>query len=64
MNEFFPFRSQYIFTMVQAWYMDESDSDQRLPHELEPSVPVSLEQLEKLGVLYFNIEVDDAGQYK
>ena len=50
--------------MVQAWFMDSSDEDQRLPHQLEPPQPVSLEQLADIGVLYFNIPVDDQGEYK
>lgn len=39
--------------MVNAWYMDESDADQRLPHQSEPPEPVSLKQLEELGVSYW-----------
>lgn len=42
--------------MVHAYYMDDSDADQRLPHALEPSEPVSLEYLaDKLGVLYWHM---------
>lgn len=39
--------------MVKAWYMDTSDADQRLSHQLDPPEFVSLENLEKLGVLYW-----------
>lgn len=34
--------------------MDSSDADQRLSHQLDPPEFVSLEMLEKLGVLYWN----------
>lgn len=50
--------------MVQAWFMDSSDADQRLPHQLDPPQPVSIESLAKIGVLYFNINVDDQGEFK
>lgn len=46
--------------MVSAWYMDESDTDQRLDHQRDPPQPVDLEQLQKLtGVLYWHIDVQD-----
>ncbi|KAF1468901.1 1,2-dihydroxy-3-keto-5-methylthiopentene dioxygenase, partial [Megadyptes antipodes antipodes] len=38
--------------MVEAWYMDESQEDQRAPHRLRPNRAVSLEQLRRLGVAY------------
>uniref|UniRef100_A0A8D0SNL7 Acireductone dioxygenase n=1 Tax=Sus scrofa TaxID=9823 RepID=A0A8D0SNL7_PIG len=41
--------------MVQAWYMDESADDPRLPHRTEPARPVGLEQLRRLGVLYWKV---------
>uniref|UniRef100_A0A7N5KCI4 Acireductone dioxygenase n=1 Tax=Ailuropoda melanoleuca TaxID=9646 RepID=A0A7N5KCI4_AILME len=44
--------------MVQAWYMDESADDPRLPHRAEPSRPVGLEQLRQLGVLYWKLDAD------
>jgi len=50
--------------MVQAWYMDSSDEDQRLPHQLDPPQPVSLADLEQLGIVYYNIEIDSEGEYK
>lgn len=31
--------------VIQAWYMDDSDEDQRLPHHREPKEFVSLEKL-------------------
>lgn len=36
--------------------MDESDADQRLSHHLEPPQLVSLVELEKLGVSYWNFD--------
>ena len=41
--------------MVKAWFMDSSDKDQRLPHQLDPPEPVSLEDLENCGVLYWKV---------
>jgi 1,2-dihydroxy-3-keto-5-methylthiopentene dioxygenase len=43
----------------QAWYMDSSDADQRLPHKLEPNEPVTGEKLDQLGVLSWHLDVDD-----
>lgn len=31
--------------VIQAWYMDDSDEDQRLPHHREPKEFVSLDKL-------------------
>ena len=40
--------------------MPEEVSDGALPNKLEPNQPVSLEELEKIGVLYFPLSgVDD-----
>ena len=38
--------------------MDSSDEDQRLPHQLEPPQPVTLEYLATFGVLYWHFDVD------
>ncbi|KAL6747254.1 aci-reductone dioxygenase [Haematococcus lacustris] len=43
---------------VNAWYMDDSDEDQRKPHKLDPNQPVSLSQLAQLGVLYWKLDAD------
>ena len=45
--------------MVKAWFMDSSDEDQRLPHQLDPPQPVSLEDLENCGVLYWKVSRSD-----
>uniref|UniRef100_A0ABI7VQN5 acireductone dioxygenase (Fe(2+)-requiring) n=1 Tax=Felis catus TaxID=9685 RepID=A0ABI7VQN5_FELCA len=44
--------------MVQAWYMDESADDPRLPHRGDPCSLVGLEQLRRLGVLYWKLDAD------
>ncbi|KAL6477506.1 hypothetical protein MHYP_G00133410 [Metynnis hypsauchen] len=45
-------------TQIEAWYMDESAEDQRLPHRLEPNKPVSLEDLQRIGVFYWKLNAD------
>ncbi|KAI3443250.1 uncharacterized protein J3R85_000176 [Psidium guajava] len=45
--------------VIQAWYMDDSDEDQRLPHHREPKEFVSLKQLEELGVLSWRLDADN-----
>ncbi|XP_073682827.1 acireductone dioxygenase [Garra rufa] len=43
---------------IEAWYMDESIEDQKLPHRLNPNQPVSLKQLEQIGVYYWKLNAD------
>ena len=43
--------------MVRAWYMDASGADQRLPHWAAECEDVSLEELSKLGVEYWTVNV-------
>jgi len=45
--------------MVQAWFMDDSKDDQRLPHKTDPVQMVSLEQLAAIGVLYWHIPTSE-----
>ncbi|CAK7327125.1 unnamed protein product [Dovyalis caffra] len=45
--------------VIQAWYMDDSDEDQRLPHHREPKEFVSLDQIAKLGVLSWRLDADN-----
>lgn len=40
---------------LEAWYLDKSEDDQRKPHRQNPNQPVSLEQLEALGVFYWKV---------
>ncbi|CAI0465773.1 unnamed protein product [Linum tenue] len=40
---------------IQAWFMDESSEDQRLPHRRNPDEPVSIDYLAELGVLYWKL---------
>jgi 1,2-dihydroxy-3-keto-5-methylthiopentene dioxygenase len=39
---------------LEAWYMDDSDADQRLPHQTDPVQYVSREKLDQLGVLQWS----------
>ncbi|XP_051128149.1 acireductone dioxygenase 1-like [Andrographis paniculata] len=41
---------------IEAWFMHESDEDQRLPHHKSPPEFVSLEKLAELGVLYWRLD--------
>ncbi|CAL7937777.1 unnamed protein product [Xylocopa violacea] len=46
--------------MVCAWYMDNSDTDQRLEHHKTPPEYISLEDLfKKTGVEYFKVDHKD-----
>ena len=44
--------------MVSAWYMDDSNEDQRKPHKKDPNEVVSVEQLKSIGVLYWSIPLE------
>ncbi|KAJ8353147.1 hypothetical protein SKAU_G00207140 [Synaphobranchus kaupii] len=43
---------------MEAWYLDESNEDQRLPHKCNPNKPVSLEELKQLGVFHWKLNAD------
>ncbi|RDX60146.1 1,2-dihydroxy-3-keto-5-methylthiopentene dioxygenase 2, partial [Mucuna pruriens] len=53
--------------VLEAWYMDDSDADQRLPHHKEPKQFVSLDKLAgkllaayvELGVLSWKLDADN-----
>ncbi|KAL2242678.1 UNVERIFIED_CONTAM: 1,2-dihydroxy-3-keto-5-methylthiopentene dioxygenase 3 [Sesamum indicum] len=45
--------------VIQAWYMDDSDEDQRLPHHRNPKEFVSFEKLDELGVLSWRLDADN-----
>ncbi|NP_001318092.1 acireductone dioxygenase [Solanum lycopersicum] len=45
--------------VIQAWYMDDNDEDQRLPHHREPKEFVSLDKLAELGVLSWRLDADN-----
>ncbi|THF97408.1 hypothetical protein TEA_007283 [Camellia sinensis var. sinensis] len=45
--------------VIQAWYMDDSDEDQRLHHHRSPKEYVSLDQLAELGVLSWQLDADN-----
>ena len=40
---------------IEAWFMDDSDEDHRMPHKLNPNEPVSLKELENIGVFYWKV---------
>ncbi|XP_058212117.1 acireductone dioxygenase 2 [Rhododendron vialii] len=45
--------------VLEAWYMDDSTEDQRLPHHREPKEFVSLDKLSELGVLSWRLDADN-----
>ncbi|CAH9076886.1 unnamed protein product [Cuscuta europaea] len=45
--------------VIQAWYMDDSNADQRLPHHREPNLFVSFDKLDELGVLSWRLDADN-----
>ncbi|XP_060790673.1 acireductone dioxygenase [Neoarius graeffei] len=47
-----------ITSTLEAWYMDESSEDQRLPHKLDPNEAVSLQTLQKIGVCHWKLNAD------
>ena len=50
--------------MVRAWFMDDSNEDQRLPHQQTPNKEVSLDTLRKLGVLYWKVKSAHLASHK
>lgn len=44
-----------IMSTLEAWYMDESSEDQRLPHKLHPNQPVSPQELHDIGVCHWKV---------
>ncbi|CAH2079144.1 unnamed protein product [Thlaspi arvense] len=45
--------------VIQAWYMDDSLEDQRLPHHKDPKEFISLDKLAELGVLSWRLDADN-----
>ena len=43
---------------LEAWYMDDSPDDQRLPHRQSPNKPCALAALRRLGVLSWRMDAD------
>lgn len=39
--------------VIQAWYMDDSNEDQRLPHHRNPKEYVSFEKLDGIVLFFF-----------
>ncbi|KAG0464281.1 hypothetical protein HPP92_020350 [Vanilla planifolia] len=44
--------------VMQAWYMDDTEEDQRLPHHREPKQFVSIDRLAELGVISWRLNAD------
>ncbi|KAG8997332.1 1,2-dihydroxy-3-keto-5-methylthiopentene dioxygenase [Tulasnella sp. 427] len=44
---------------MRAYYFDNQPGDQRLPHDYDPSRPVDVDTLNKIGVLYWRVPVED-----
>ncbi|KAF3796034.1 1-2-dihydroxy-3-keto-5-methylthiopentene dioxygenase 1 [Nymphaea thermarum] len=44
---------------MEAWYIQKSDEDQRLPHHCNPKQYVSLDKLRELGILYWHLNPQD-----
>jgi len=44
---------------MEAWYMNDSQEDQRLTHKCKPNKPATTEQLRKLGVLQWQLNADE-----
>ncbi|KAL1915270.1 uncharacterized protein VTP21DRAFT_7546 [Calcarisporiella thermophila] len=45
---------------MKAYLYDNLPGDQRLPHQMLPSFPVSIDDLRRLGVLYYKLDGMDA----
>jgi hypothetical protein len=46
---------QFILNMVQVWLMDNSEEDQRAQHHRVPPQYLTIDDLQKLGVLYWKV---------
>ena len=44
---------------LNCWYMDDSDADQRLPHQQTPNAPASVAAIRALGVVSWRLDADD-----
>ncbi|KAJ1687055.1 hypothetical protein LUZ63_018445 [Rhynchospora breviuscula] len=45
--------------VISAWYMDDSEEDQRLPHHKNPKEFISLDKLSELGILSWRLDADN-----
>lgn len=41
--------------MVQAWILNDKVTNPHLPNQRTPNVPVSVDELKALGVLYYQV---------
>jgi hypothetical protein len=44
--------------MLDCWYMDDSQEDQRKPHRQDPNVPATADALHALGVVSWTLDAD------
>ncbi|KAJ3227681.1 1,2-dihydroxy-3-keto-5-methylthiopentene dioxygenase [Clydaea vesicula] len=47
--------------MVSAWYYQDDSSDPRELHQYSPNREVTIGDLQRIGVIYFNFDVDTDG---
>lgn len=52
-------KGEKVEAQLQAWFMDDSEADQREPHQQTPNKPASLEVLKELGVEYWRMDPGD-----
>ncbi|XP_065049503.1 acireductone dioxygenase 2-like [Musa acuminata AAA Group] len=45
--------------VLQAWFMDDGEEDQRLPHHCEPKKFVSLDKLADLGIVTWRLNAEN-----
>ena len=45
--------------VIEAWYMDDSEEDQRLPHHREPKEFIHVDKLTELGVISWRLNPDN-----
>ncbi|CAN6299366.1 unnamed protein product [Urochloa humidicola] len=45
--------------VIEAWYMDDSQEDQRLPHHREPKEFIPLDKLSELGIISWRLNPDN-----
>ncbi|KXG38491.1 hypothetical protein SORBI_3001G243100 [Sorghum bicolor] len=45
--------------VIEAWYMDDSEEDQRLPHHRDPKEFIPLDKLSELGIISWRLNPDN-----
>ncbi|KAG0549459.1 hypothetical protein BDA96_01G257700 [Sorghum bicolor] len=59
-----PARQEYVKNdgkqeVIEAWYMDDSEEDQRLPHHRDPKEFIPLDKLSELGIISWRLNPDN-----